>query len=324
MWRPLVFAVVGFWGLLLLLKLSFPYLAPFFLGLLLAALLDGPVSYLESLGWSRSITSFVLTLTTFLGLPLVFLVFLLQLWQETKGLVRLVPWGNWPQLFSDQVVQFLESLPWFATQLAPANLAGLVDTLWRWALAIPDLFVVWVLACFSAYFFCKDKRLFTTFITKRLSRKWRLGFFQVYRDISRACWDLLRVQLILMLISTTLSMVFFCLLQLPYALLLGFVVGLVDLVPVVGPGLIYLTLAVAQIYLGNLSVALALGVAYLILLLIRQFGEPHLVSDRLGLHPLVAVLSLYVGFRFWGLLGAMVGPILMVFLKVFIATYATF
>ncbi len=135
---------------------------------------------------------------------------------------------------------------------------------------------------------------------------------------------MLRVQLILMLISTTLSMVFFCLLQLPYALLLGFVVGLVDLVPVVGPGLIYLTLAVAQIYLGNLSVALALGVAYLILLLIRQFGEPHLVSDRLGLHPLVAVLSLYVGFRFWGLLGAMVGPILMVFLKVFIATYATF
>lgn len=318
MWQSIVLAVLGFWGLLLALKLSFPYLAPFFLGLLLAVLLDGPVSYLENLGWSRSLTSFVLALVTFLGLPVVLLFFLFQLWQEAKGLVRFFPW------LSDQVVQLLEDLPWYATQLTPANLAGLVESLWRWAYAIPDLFLIWILATFSAYFFCRDKRIFTSLIAKQLSGQWRRGFFQLYRDTSKALWHLLRVQLILMVVSAILSMVFFCLLQLPYAVLLGFVVGFVDLVPIVGPGLIYLALAVIQIYLGNPSVALALGVAYLILLLIRQFGEPHLVSERLGLHPLVAVISLYVGFRFWGLFGAMMGPILMVFLKAFIRTYAAF
>lgn len=317
MWQFVVFAVLGFWGLLVTLKLSFPYLAPFFLGLVLAVFLDIPVSYLETLGFSRACTTFVLTFVTFLGLPIILVFCVLQLWQETKGLVKLAPW------LSEQVTQFFEGLPWIATPLTPLNLTGSLELLLRWVYAIPDLLVIWVLAAFSAYFFCKDKSLFTTTITRHLPHKWRRGFFQLYHDTSRALCYLFRVQLILMGITSTLSMLFFYLLQLPYPILLGLAVGFVDLVPVAGPGLIYLCLAVVQIYLGHTQVALALGVAYLIVLLIRQFAEPHLVSERLDLHPLIAVIALYIGFRFWGLLGALIGPLIMVFLKALINTYIT-
>ena len=52
---PVVAAAVGFCVVLALLKLAFPYIAPFLLGLSLAVLLDVPVSFLESKGWPRPV-----------------------------------------------------------------------------------------------------------------------------------------------------------------------------------------------------------------------------------------------------------------------------
>lgn len=317
-----VLAVLGFCLILLVLKVSFPYLAPFFLGLFLALLLDVPISYLEGRGWSRAFTSLVLVSTTFLGLPIFLTIFLFKLWQEVQELLGSASFGEWSSMFSEQAIRFFEDLPLTSAQFTPANLIGLTETLFRWTIAIPDLLLIWTLAAFSAYFFCRDKKVLTKFVTQQLPRHRRFGFFRVYHDTSGALWHLTKVQLLLMLMSTSLSMLFFCLLQLPYALLMGFLVGFFDLMPVLGPGLVYLSLSIIQLWLGNPSLAIALGVGYLILLLLRQWGEPHLISDRLGLHPLMALLGLYVGFRFWGLLGALLGPILMVFLKAFIGTYS--
>lgn len=315
MWHFGVVVVVGFWLLLVILKLTFRYLAPFFIGLLLALFLDVPVSYLESLGFSRLFTTLALTLITFLGLPILMGVFIFRLWYELKGFMRFAPW------LTDKLSEVLESMTWMTPQLGNTNIAGFIEVLVRWALAIPDFLVVWVLAAFSAYFFCKDKRFFLSVIMKQLPQSWKKRFFFLYRDTSQALWHLFRVQLILMTLTSAFSMLFFSLLSLPYAITLGIIVGFVDLIPIVGPGLIYGGLALIQIYLKNPQTALALGLAYLIILLLRQFGEPHLVSERLNLHPLVAVMALYVGFRFWGLLGALIAPVLLVFLKAFMATY---
>lgn len=323
MWQSFVFAILGFCTILLILKISFPYLAPFFIGLFLDLILDGPVNCLEQRGCPRALSSLILISITFLGLPVFLLFFLMRLWQEVQGLLVFGPVEQWTSVFSERVVLLLERLTALNPSLNPVNFANLTETMFRWALAIPDLLLIWSLAAFSAYFFSKDKKLLTKAITKQLPRHSRFSFFKLYHDTSGALWYLLRVQFLLMLIATSISMAFFSLLQLPYALLLGFLVGFFDLVPVLGPGLVYLFLAIIQIWLGNLPIAIALGVAYLILLFIRQWGQPHLVSDRLGLHPLLALIGLYVGFRFWGLMGAMIGPILMVFIKAFMATYST-
>ncbi len=55
MWQSTVFAIAGgFCGILVILKLTFPYLAPFFIGLLCAVILDGPVTFLQARGGGRA------------------------------------------------------------------------------------------------------------------------------------------------------------------------------------------------------------------------------------------------------------------------------
>lgn len=298
--------------MLFVLRWSFPYLAPFFLGLFVAFVMDVPVSFLESKGWSRSVTSLILALMAFLTLPALVTLFLLKLWDELEGLSyvsRLFPFST--DVYSEHLAQLLEALPMLDTGLG-------LHTLVRWALVIPDLFLIWTITAVSAYFLCRDKRMLIQFLAKQLPRLKGFSPRQIYQDASGALWHFVQVQLVLMLLSTTVSMVFFVILDLPYALLSGFFVGFFDLCPILGPGLVYFILAIIQLWMGNTFTAIALGVGYLILLLLRQWGEPHLVSERLGLHPLVALVGLYTGFRFWGPLGAVVGPVLMVFLKAFI------
>ena len=302
---PFIIAVVSFCGTLFLLRFVFPYVAPFLFGLFLAFLMDIPVDYLESKGWSRSLTSLILASVVFLIVPVILTFFLLQLWNEVQGLTYL------SSMFSEQAIKLLQAIPMLEAGLS-------LQTLFRWALAIPDLFLIWMFTALSAYFFCRDKRALTRLVARQLPKSKVFRVRQVYLDTSGALWRYLQVQLLLMMISTGVSMILFVVLELPFALLSGFVVGFFDLCPILGPGLVYLSLALLQLWWGNTSKALALGIGYLILLLLRQWGEPHLVSERLGLHPLVALVGLYAAFRVLGPLGAMIGPLLLVFLKAFL------
>ncbi len=313
---PAAAAAVGFCLILLLLRLVFPYLAPFLLGLALALILDVPVSFLASRRWPRSMAAFVFTAAAFLALPGLLGLFLVKLWQELQGLVAWGLVGRLTSEFAEHILTLLEKLP-FSEQWDFAGFFSLPQVLLGWALAIPDLFLIWILSAFSAYFFLRDKRELVQWTVKQLPRGLRTNIRQLYRRASGAFWHRLRVQLLLVFLSTVLSMLFFSLLQLPFPLLSGFLVGFFDLCPVLGPGLVYLALALIQFSLGNSQTALALGLGYLVVLLLRQWGEPKLVGDRLGLHPVVALMGVYVGYRIWGALGAVVGPIVLVFFQAY-------
>ena len=43
--------------------------------------------------------------------------------------------------------------------------------------------------------------------------------------------------------------------------------------------------------------------------------EPKLVSQNLGVHPLITLISMYSGFKIFGVIGFLIGPIVMIILK---------
>lgn len=290
-------------------KFLFPFLAPFFLGLFFALVFDSPLSYLEGRGWSRNICSLVLVIASFLSFPVIIIFVLIGLWQELQGFPGLGQLECWSK--------FVEPLPLFSLQLNQMNFTGLLVMIFRWALAIPDLLLIWFLTAICTYFLCRDKDFFTRLIVQRLLCNHKSKFFQLYHKTTGALWHLLRVQFLFMTITTIMSVIFFVLLEVPYGLLLGLLVGTFDILPILGPGLIYLALSLFYIWSRKFAQGIAILFAYLILLTVRQWSEPSLISNKLGLHPLFALLGVYMGFKIWGLFGAILGPIILVFIKTF-------
>ena len=54
--------------------------------------------------------------------------------------------------------------------------------------------------------------------------------------------------------------------------------------------------------------------------IIRQFLEPRLVSKHIGTHPIFTLIAMYTGFKFIGVLGMLVGPIILIIIKNVFAT----
>ena len=60
--------------------------------------------------------------------------------------------------------------------------------------------------------------------------------------------------------------------------------------------------------------AIALLIQYVVCICVRQFMEPKIVGESLGLHPLVTLFSMYIGLNVVGVAGMILFPIIALFL----------
>jgi len=67
--------------------------------------------------------------------------------------------------------------------------------------------------------------------------------------------------------------------------------------------------------LGNVRRGLGIIILYGIIVGVRQLIEPRILSRSIGLHPLVTLLSLYLGFKLLGIWGIIAGPFLVIVSK---------
>lgn len=97
-----------------------------------------------------------------------------------------------------------------------------------------------------------------------------------------------------------------------YALTIAFVLAIVDIIPLIGTIAVLLPWGIYELIFGitNFGVFLVLlGIGFFIF---RRLIEPKIMGTQTGLHPLFALIGIYVGIQFSGLWGALLGPLVMV------------
>ena len=102
----------------------------------------------------------------------------------------------------------------------------------------------------------------------------------------------------------------FLLLRIPLAPVWAAVVAIVDAVPVLGTGTVLLPWALVSLLQHQHFRSIGLLCTYAAAFLTRTVLEPRLVGKHLGLDPLVTLIFLYLGYRFWGILGMLLAPLL--------------
>lgn len=90
---------------------------------------------------------------------------------------------------------------------------------------------------------------------------------------------------------------------------IAFGVAIFDLLPVFGTGGIIIPWIVIDFIVGNTIEAVGLLVVYGIITVVRNFIEPKIVGDQLGLNPVVSIIAIYLGFVWFGVFGMILMPI---------------
>ena len=89
----------------------------------------------------------------------------------------------------------------------------------------------------------------------------------------------------------------------------GILAGVLDALPFIGTGVVLVPLALWHLLEGKTGTAIAIACLYLACILLREMLEPKLIGKRMGIHPILVLLSLYVGIRLWGVAGIIKGPL---------------
>ncbi|WP_339063864.1 AI-2E family transporter [Tepidibacillus marianensis] len=172
---------------------------------------------------------------------------------------------------------------------------------------ISILFTIFLVP-FVSFYILKDYKLIEKTVITFVPRKKRKGMIRLLKDIDEALGNYIRGQLIVMTIVGVLAYIGYLVIDLPYALLLAFIVAITDIIPYLGP-----FIGAAPAVIVGLSISWKMVIIVLLINLTIQTLEgnvisPQVVGRKLNIHPLFIIISLLVG----GEIGGVVGMILAV------------
>ncbi|MGI6361939.1 MAG: AI-2E family transporter [Bacillota bacterium] len=194
-------------------------------------------------------------------------------------------------------------------QLLDGFLQNLVTALIDFAQSIPTFALCLAIIILATFFFCRNDQLPLRLVSKLAPATRRQQVQKAYLYLEKIIGGYARAQLILISISTTLCIVFYLLMGVKGALALGVITGVLDILPMLGPGTLIIPWAIYSLLVDNHLLGISLIIFYIILLAVRNILEPKLVGDRLGLHPLAVLAAVLVGFQLLGVWGLIAGPL---------------
>jgi sporulation integral membrane protein YtvI len=122
----------------------------------------------------------------------------------------------------------------------------------------------------------------------------------------------IKAQLVIMLFSFTIAAVSLSLLNVKYSLLIALGIAILDALPVFGAGSIYLPWIAISAILQDYVMSISLVATYIIQTMSRQSLEPKLISQQIGVNPLLTLIAVYTGFKLFGVIGIILGPLLVI------------
>lgn len=186
------------------------------------------------------------------------------------------------------------------------------------AKSIPAVLIGVVFSILASYFIISDKENIKSGVKKVLGQNLSKRISIVKNDLFSALFAYVRAQGILMCITFCELFAGLSILRVKYSFLIAILIAILDAIPVFGTGTVLLPWAVISLLTGSYGMAIGLLVLYGICLVVRQFLEPKIISVQIGVHPLITLMSMYVGYRLFGVFGMILAPVIALLVRNFV------
>lgn len=172
-------------------------------------------------------------------------------------------------------------------------------------------FINFIMSILAAYFIIADYNRIAT-LTRKLLGKRVGGYLSILKtSVITALGGYLKSQLLLALFAFLFMFVALVIYGQPYAFLIALFLGFIDFLPIIGTIAILVPWGIIELVNGDMNKGSFLIIISVVFFLLRKIVEPKIVGSQTGLHPLMALMSAYVGLQFSGVWGAILGPIVL-------------
>lgn len=317
----------------LFIEYALSWVMPFLLGFLIALLFKPLIALLSNATHiNRRICAFIIVVLGYILLGFLLWLGGHALYTAIKNFCLKLP-----EYYAQDILPFLQYLNRaiydFANHISPdvaaqveQTLNGMVESIKNYivefsttiltALAgaskkLPLMLISLIFTILSSLFISMDYHHVIDFIQRQIPEKHRAMIIDIKDYLGKTLYSYLRAYLILMGITFIEISVGLLCLRVENAFGIAAVIAIADALPVLGTGTIVLPWAVICLFKGEIYLTIGLVLLYLIVTIVRQFIEPKIVGDQLGLPPLVTIICIYLGFVWFGVLGAILFPVTM-------------
>lgn len=191
--------------------------------------------------------------------------------------------------------------------------------------SIPVIAIYVVITIMSLYFICTDKIYILDFMEQYMPAKLIQRIAIQIKQISKSLGGYLKAQATLIGVTFGISLIGlyifkFIGMNIKYPLLMALAIAFVDALPILGAGSVIIPWAIISALNGDLQLGISIVILWIGMSVTRQFLEPKIVSEKIGIHPIFTLIAMYTGFKIIGIIGMLIGPIVLIILKNIFAT----
>lgn len=320
-----------------LLKYGLPFIAPFVIAFIIAYLLNKPITFLAKkchvnrtfmaiavvilfygtigiLCVLLGVRIFVFIKELFFYLPHLYTAeiepFLMNLFDPLEGYISKMDVSLLPAMdeFSSNVVKSLGELI--------SNFSmGMIGKISNYASSLPGFFIKILFTVISTFFLVIDYKKVTGFLLHQLKDKHQLLLIEIKDYVVNTLLKCMLSYALIMVITFAELSIGFSIIRIEKAILVAFIIAIFDILPVLGTGGIMIPWMIVALFQKNYSLAIGLLAVYSVVTIVRNILEPKMVGSQVGLHPLVTLMSLFIGAQLFGVVGLFGLPITLSLLK---------
>ena len=180
---------------------------------------------------------------------------------------------------------------------------------------LPGLFLGIIFSVISSLFFAIDYNKIFIYISNKLLPKNSSFLADLKVLVTTIGYKYLKAYAILMAVTFVELSLGLLLLRVEGAIMISALIAIIDFFPVLGTGGVVIPWIIIELIQGNFPFALGLITVYITITIVRNILEPKLIGAQIGLHPLVMLISMYIGVNIFGFVGLVALPFTIVIIK---------
>lgn len=321
----------------LLIKFGLPMIMPFAIAFVIAYILRTPIRFLKNkLRLNHKLSAILVILLFYSTIGVLISLFMIKTFSMAEEIFKSLPeiykYHIEPILLgitknmetsslaldSELVAAIEEMLQNFVKSLGEIisgfsmDVIGVISNM---ASSLPGLFIQLILTIIGTFFIAIDYDKLTGFLLKQLNFEKRKVVIQIKEYISETLLVCIRSYALIMSITFVELSIGLTIIGVKNAMLIAFAIAIFDILPVLGTGGIMIPWTVFTAVQGDYPLALGLLIVYIVITIIRNIIEPKIVGSQIGLHPVVTLISMFVGVQLLGGIGLFGFPIGLSLLK---------
>ncbi len=222
-------------------------------------------------------------------------------------------------LSEEVITVFEKSATDFINSIAE-YIKSILTKILKYITSIPNILINIIITILATYFITSDKFYILDRMEHHLSKKMVGKIITHAKEITKSLGSYLKAEITLSIITflvvlTGLNIFYLIGMKVEYPILMAILIGFVDALPILGAGAIMIPWAIILFLNSNINLGFSILGLYIFTLAQKQFIEPKLVSNNIGVHPIFTLIAMYTSFKIIGIIGLLIGPIILIILK---------